>query len=436
MNQDIKDLLTGTFYIHEGFLAACALSVYRNSFDVRYEKKTQQDLIDSYTATQKVSEADATSSGGAGIVAIITFNQPVLKYDYGSWLGTQTVIKILDQFKADASVAAVVMNMDSGGGQVYGTPEYYDYACVFIETKPLVTYAGGYLCSGAYYMAAPTYIIANKRADKIGSIGAYGTLVDFDGIIAHFGGAVHTPYATNSTEKNDAYREAMKGDYKKYITQELDPIVATFEGDVIAVRPQIDKAVFKGGTWSGADSLGMGLVDELGTLDTAIVKAYALSQGDKYKKSNSNKSVKRMSTTKSLPHVQKALGVSGDLKISKKISGATGVFVTTAQLDALEAAYSANEASITAANGKVTTAEAVVSNLEKAVNTAITTADLTASVEANATTENKITLLSTKVVEYGKKPGAAASTPKSDGDAVETSEVDQDKSTSLFDSMR
>jgi protease-4 len=59
------------------------------------------------------------------------------------------------------------------------------------------------MCSGAYYIAAATQkIIANKRADAIGSIGAYATIVDSNGIFEHFGAKVHTIYAKKSTEKN------------------------------------------------------------------------------------------------------------------------------------------------------------------------------------------------------------------------------------------
>lgn len=437
---DFKNLLQDKFYINKSYLTACALTAYSTLFNVSYVEKSQQELIDDVTdlrtvATKAGTPSAAGSAGATGTqVAVITFNQPVIKYDTYYWLGTQTYIKILERFRNDADVAGVVMVMDTGGGQVYGTPEYYDYVTEFVQDKPLVVYTGGYLCSGGYYMAAPaSRIIANKRADAIGSIGAYGTIVDYDGIIAHFGGKVHTVYSEHSTEKNEAVRKVLEGDYSLYIKQELNPIVEEFQADMKAVRPQIKEEAYKGGTWSGPEALTLGLVDELGTIQTAITAVYELAQGMSNKSKKSNK--KRMSKEKNLPNVQKALGLSGPIKIGRRISGATGFFVSEAQLDALEASIKAGNDAVATANGKVTEANSKVTTLETAVNKAIKTAKLSDDVEAGATTENKITLLGSKVAEYGKQPGAKPATAGADPDPAPETEDDQDKSNSLYKSL-
>lgn len=439
MALDFKNLLQDKFYINKAYLTACALTAYSSLFNVSYVDKSQQELIGEVTELRTVaSKAGSAGAQGNAVgtqVAVITFNQPVIKYDTYYWLGTQTYIQILERFRQDSDVAGVVMVMDTGGGQVYGTPEYYDYVTEFVQDKPLVVYAGGLLCSGGYYMAAPaSRIIANKRADAIGSIGAYGTIVDYDGIIKHFGGAVHTVYSDHSTEKNEAVRKVLEGDYTLYIKEELNPIVESFQADMRAVRPQIDEKAFKGGTWSGPEALNLGLVDELGTIQTAITAVYELAQG-KSNSNNSKQSKKRMSKTKTLPNVQKALGLSGPVKIATKLSGATGFFVSVAQLDALEASIKAGNDAVTAANGQVTEANNKVTALDTAVNNAIKTAKLSDDVEADATTESKITLLGSKVAEYGKKPGAAPATPKADTDPVLEGEDDQDKSNSLYNSL-
>lgn len=428
----MEKLFTGTFYIHEGFAAACLASVYKNFVGVAYVEKSQHDLIQEATS---ISENGGTTTNAKN-VAVITFNQPVIKYDYGYWLGTQTYIQILNQFKADPSIAGVVVKMDTGGGQVYGTPEFYDYVIEFRKTKPYVVYASGYLCSGGFYMAAPAdWIVVNKRADALGSIGAYGIIVDYDGIIEKLGGKVHTIYAEESPEKNEAYRDVIeKGDYKKYIKKELSPTVVTFQEDMKAVRPQLDPRVFLGGVWPGHEAVSMGLADEEGTEETAIAKVYELSES---KNNNKNQKKKSMSTKKSLPNIQKVLGIPGDgiAIVKKTISGKRGFFIEEAQLDALEANAALQNSTLDAATSKVVTAEGKVTALEGAVNSAIKTAGLDAEVEANATTETKISLLGSKVVEYGKNPGAKITKPKADGDIVDGQDDDQEKSTSLIKSM-
>lgn len=407
-----------------------ALSAYASFINVSYVQKSQEELIENITELRTSAAQPGSETTTGNQVAIITFNQPVLKYDYYGWLGTQTYIKILESFRYDSSIAGVVMDMDTGGGQVYGTPEYYDYVTEFVKDKPLVVYTGGYLCSGGYYMAAPaSFIIANKRADAIGSIGAYGTIIDYNGIIEHFGGKVHTIYSSMSDEKNEAVRKVFEGDYSQYIKEELDPTVKTFQDDMKAVRPQLDVKVFKGGTWAGPEALSLGLVDALGTIDTAIAKVYELAPGSINKSQKQSK--KRMSKSKNLPRVQKALGLTGPLTIKRKLSGTTGIFVTEAQLDALEASIKASEEAVTTANGKVTEANNKVTSLENAVSKAIKTAKLSDAVEANATAETNISLLGNKVAEYGKRPGAKPATPKADTDpSVEVD--DEGESTSIY----
>jgi len=385
---------------------------------------------------------EASNTTDAKNVAIVTFNQPVIKYDYYYWYGTQTYIQILNYYKNDPSIAGVVFKIDSGGGQVYGTPEFYDYVIEFQETKPFVVYASGYLCSGAYYMAAPAnWIVVNKRADAVGSIGVYSEHLNLDGIYEKYGAKVFTIYATESTEKNKAYRELMdKGNEDLYRTTQLDPLVVTFVADMKNVRPQIKEEAFKGGVWPGTEAVAMGLADEEGTIDTAIAKVYELAES----KNNNQKSKKKsMATKKSLPNIQKVLGISGDMNIvTKTLSGKKGVFIEEAQLDALEAEIQAKSAAVTTAEGKVKTAETNAENAKKevtaldtAVNTAISTAKLTDDVAADATTATKITLLGSKVVEYGGRPGGTTTRGKSDGDRSEEAD-DDDNSTSIFNAFK
>src|SRR5690606_27539836 len=127
----------------------------------------------------------------------------------------------------ESNCAGVVLDIDSGGGQVSGTPEFHDV--VKNASKPVVSYTDGLMCSAAYYIgSAASYIVANKRADAIGSIGVMIHFVDLTGYYEKKGAKVITEYATKSTEKNKAYEELIKGNPDEYIKKELDPINEDF----------------------------------------------------------------------------------------------------------------------------------------------------------------------------------------------------------------
>lgn len=430
MSQNLDTLFSGKFYIDQSYglgLVPSLISIFtgKNLIEKSEVDKIKEITKVNISAKASSSDVGSTLSGTEKKVVVLDFKQPVVKFSTWDWLGTQAYISILETLKNDPTVVGVVINTDSGGGQVYGTPEFYDSIISFEEVKPIGIFTNGYLCSGAYYFAAgASFIMANKRADAIGSIGGYTHMVNYDGMLEKYGAKVVTLYSELSPDKNKAYRAVMDGTDeggKEYIKTELDPMIETFHTDMKAARPQLKEEVFKGGTWSGDQAIEMGLIDFNGSLQDAVDKVFELSNArNSNNNSNQNKN-KTMSKIKSFPSIQKIIGVEGaGLKVvTKTLLGVSGVFVTEAQLDALEKASADNEAALTAANTKATTAETAVTALEGVINTAVKTAGLEKAVEAAATTESKITLLGAKVVEYGKRSGAIITTPKAEGDSFE-----------------
>lgn len=391
--------------------ASLVPSIYKSLSQNSIQEKSIEDLM---KEKQFTSENTSVNSS-ANKVVVVDFKQPVMKFDYIFWLGTKTYTRILDQLKNDDSVAGVVLDIDSGGGQVYGTPEFYDYIVNY--PKPIVAYTDGYMCSGSYYIAAATQkIIANKRADAIGSIGAYATIVDSNGIWEHFGAKVHTIYATKSTEKNSEYREVIdNSNYEPYIKNQLDPIVETFITDMKFMRPQISEECFKGGTWTGEQSLELGLVDANGNLQDAINSVFELATNTNNSKSNTNMN------TKSLPKVEAVLGLDAPLALTDN-----GSFLNEEQLEAingrletletenstiqtqLDDANANHQTAIDAVTGKLTEATNNATAVEASVDTIM--ANLGLPVEGSIT--EKLAALNTKSVAVGKQDGAAPTAPK------------------------
>jgi protease-4 len=273
------------------------------------------------------------------------------------------------------------------------------------------------MCSGAYYIAAPTQrIFANKRADAIGSIGAYATIVDGNGIYEHFGAKVHTIYATKSTEKNSEYREVIQNsNYEPYIKNQLDPMVESFITDMKEARPNISEEAFKGGTWTGEQSIAMGLVDENGTIQDAINYVFELSNNTSNQKSSTNMN------TKSLPKVEAVLGLDAPLASSDN-----GSYLNIEQLETIEAslegletqnstlqtqlseATTANETAVNAITAQLTEATNNATAMETSVNAIMENLGLPVA----GTITEKLTAIDAKSVEVGKADGAKPTAPK------------------------
>lgn len=429
MNHNIQQIFASSFYIDKQYAQSFAPLLLQ--FFTGKQEKLEQTKEERIANIQQSSHPKAESEQR---VAIVSIKQPILKFDSWAYFGTKTFTRILDQLAIDPNVMGVVLDIDSGGGSSYGTPEFYDYISDY--PKPIVTYTDGYLCSAAYYIANPTdYIVANKRADYIGSIGAYTTIVDFQGIIEKFGGKEHCFYATESTEKNSEYEEVLKGNYQPYIKNILDPLVKTFQEDMKASRPNLDEKVFKGGVWNAEKSLEYGLIDEIGTLKTAVLKVIELSENVN---SNSNLNTD-MSKENSFPKLAAVLGVENvEAKKPHMFAASETVSLNVEQLQNIEAALTdpgdgqkltdlQNQLDSALSGKKV--AEEKATALESSVNTALEKAGLTS--EKKPTALENIDFLSEKLVEYGAKPGAEPTNVHSEGDP----ETQEKESYSIFNSI-
>lgn len=431
----LQNIFSSNFYIDTQYGQSFAPLLYQimtgNSIQNQH---SEAELMDKAQHNLSVGESDSEK-----YVAIVTIKQPIIKYSYYGYLGSKSYQRILSSFASDPNVLGVVLDIDSGGGQSYGTAEFYDFIQNY--SKPIVTYTDGLLCSAAYYIgAASSSIIANSRSENIGSIGAYSSMVDFTGIIEKLGGKVHEFYATESTEKNSEWREAMKGNYEPYIKNVLDPLVKTFQTDMKKARPQLDEKVFKGGTWGAEESLKLGLIDEIGTLESAVSKVIEMANQSSNSNQLNNPDMSQETVT--LVALAAVLGVEKvDAKKANIFSAEETVSLNIDQLQKIEDALNAKtpdealktqiselKTELETSKSETTAEKQKVTDLNAAVDTAIATAGLTA--EKKTTTAENIALLSEKVVEYGGKDGAAPTNVHSDADA----NAPEAESTSIFDS--
>lgn len=371
-------------------------------------------------------------------VAVISIKHPIMKYSDG-WsgiLGSKAYQKILSQIESDPNICGVVLDIDSGGGQSYGTPELYDAIRSF--SKPIVTYTDGFLCSAAYYIGnAADYIVANKRAEAIGSIGAYSHFIDFSGMIEKWGAKIQSVYATESTEKNLEWRELTENDNAKpYIKNILDPLVSRFQEDMKSARPGLNEKVFKGGSWGAEQAFNFGLVDELGSLDTAISKVIELHTQSKENNENFNLNTD-MSKENSFPKLAAVLGLANvETKKSHIFAANETVSLNEEQLTQIEAALTdpgdgqklANlQTELDAVRTANQALEVKATEMENAVDAALAKVGL----ESTQTKVEDINLMADTLFEYGKKPGATPTEVHSEGDPVNT----KPETTAIFDSL-
>ena len=193
-------------------------------------------------------------------------------------VGGESTAALLRDVRDDDSVKAVVLRVNSPGGEVFASEQIRrEVAAIRQAGKPVVVSMGDVAASGGYWISMNADRIYADPSTITGSIGIFGLFPTIDRGLGKIG--VRTDGV--GTAK---YAGAFD------ITRPLDPGVATtvqsviekgyrdFTGKVAQARgrsvQQIDE-VARGRVWSGAQAKERGLVDVLGGLDAAVADAAA-----------------------------------------------------------------------------------------------------------------------------------------------------------------
>ncbi len=405
---NLHSLITGRWFIDKAYSQSLMPSLYsilngKLTFSTP-DKPTPETFIFSGNKSLVSASSFDSETNKDNYALVISLKNPIYKYNQECGpRGTKSKQQIMARYESDPNCKGIVLDIDSGGGQVSGTPEFHDFIKNY--SKPVVAYTDGMMCSAAYYIgSAANYIVANKRADAIGSIGTMIHFVDMTGFYEKKGAKVITEYATKSTDKNKDFEDLLKGKPEGYIKNELDPITETFHADMNSARPNLNSEVLSGGTYGSEVSLNNGLIDEIGTLQTAIEKVFSLAKSNKNNSQLNNSKNKPMSKL-NVPLIEAVIG-------SSFTEGETenGVILTDEQATAVENRLSENDTAIATAQTEATASTTEIATLT-ATNTTVTTAIqnalTTAEVEGAATMSNEegITALSNLVAEYGGKDG-------------------------------
>jgi protease-4 len=305
----------------------------------------------------------------AGSVAIVRISGGIYKYGYWSWSGyvpgTQDYIQVITSLLETDEIAGIMLIVDSPGGQASGIASLFDL--INTSTKPILTLIEGLSASAGYYaIAGSTEIWASHGSDRVGSIGAYITLMDMAGMLEKWGIKLIDIYARDSTDKNAAYREALQGN-PDLMKDDLDELMTFFKQAVRDGRPDLkegEKEPFSGKVYMAQKAIDFGLIDRIGTFRQALERTFELV-------STSNQSDNSMSLFNKHPKLTALKGIEATAITDEQLEavnaeltelGVQGVCILrSTDVEALEALETTN----TTLTTQLATANAEVVRLGK-----------------------------------------------------------------------
>ena len=246
------------------------------SNDELAESFRQVDLGMYADRTISPSEAAATSEEKIAVV----YAEGAIVGGRGSieTIGSDRFAEVFRELREDEKVKAVVLRVNSPGGSATASEVILREILLTKKQKPVVVSMGNVAASGGYWIAAGANHIFAEENSITGSIGVFGLLSNIQEIANNHGitwdvvkTGTFADIGTNVRPKTEAelaiYQKSVNKTYELFLKK-----VSRYRN---LPKEKVEE-IARGRIWSGKEAVKIGLVDEIGGLETAI--SYAAQQ--------------------------------------------------------------------------------------------------------------------------------------------------------------
>ena len=239
--------------------------------NVKSNKKNDGEKIAVYYAYGSIVDSEAQNLLNGG----------------GHCIVGKTTAEDLRKLADDDDVKAVVFRVNSGGGSANASEQIRHALKLIKEKKPLVVSMGGVAASGGYWISSPANCIFAEPTTITGSIGIFGLIPNFSGLVQDKLGVTFDGVTTNkfSDYETDLVLGKNTDEAMKYMQTYVDRGYQSFL-DIVSegrgLKPAQVDSIGQGRVWLATDTINIKLVDKLGSLDDAVKKAAELAKIDDY----------------------------------------------------------------------------------------------------------------------------------------------------------
>jgi protease IV len=256
--------------------------------DVAYEDELDDKIKLASGAVRFLSDADyrRVSPASLGLnrgpriaiiyaAGVIASGQSSYDSPSGQVVGSDTMIEYLRKARADSSIKAIVLRVDSPGGSAIASDVIWREVMLTRDVKPVIASMSDVAASGGYYIAMPAHAIVAEPATLTGSIGVVMLKFVIDGTLKKLGmnmegvrngryADLYSPVRAFTPEERAKVQEQMQATYDTFVEKAADGRNTT---------PERIDAVGQGRVWTGRQAKQIGLVDELGGLERTLAVA-------------------------------------------------------------------------------------------------------------------------------------------------------------------
>ena len=239
--------------------------------NVKSDKKDDGDKVAVYYAYGNIVDSETMNLLSGGDHSIVG----------------KTTAEDLRKLADDDDVKAVVFRVNSGGGSAVASEQIRHAIKLLKAKKPVVVSMGGVAASGGYWISSPANYIVAEPTTITGSIGIFGLIPNFSGLVTDKLGVTFDGVTTNkfTDYETDLILGKDNAEIMKYMQTYVDHGYQQFL-DIVSegrgMKPAQVDSIAQGRVWLASDALKIKLVDQLGSLDDAVKKAAELAKLKEY----------------------------------------------------------------------------------------------------------------------------------------------------------
>lgn len=228
----------------------------------------------------------ATKSGGA--IAVLPLYGVVaqrmdLMMEFCGGTSTERFSDDFDAAMADPGVSAIVIDCDSPGGSVPGTPELAKRILAARgKGKTIVAVSNGLMASAAYWICSAADEIVCTPSGEVGSIGVFTVHVDQSAMNEMVGLKYTLIRAGEHKAENNPW-EPLSADAEAFIQSQVDEFNTMFVSTVAKQRGTDAKTVNadygQGRCFTAKQALAVGMIDRIATLEDTLKRLGAKNVG-------------------------------------------------------------------------------------------------------------------------------------------------------------
>ena len=234
------------------------------------------ELPDTISIYDYLSTIEEVKSESNNLIAIVNVEGTIVTGEASfNVAGSDTIVKNIRNAIKDDSVKALVLRVNSPGGDVWASELITNALNEFKSSgRPIIASMGDIAASGGVWVTTHSDEIWAKPETLTGSIGVYGIVPTLDGIYEWAGIQVDGTSSTKAGEWDErlpmpdyvtnSIQASIDNTYKKFVTKVAENRKLSYK-EILSVAG--------GRIWSGEKALQLGLVDKIGDLNDAIESA-------------------------------------------------------------------------------------------------------------------------------------------------------------------